>query len=59
MIGESSYAGFTTLTLNFFATGQELMGAFKFFVLSLGLKEMTLYYIPACFPAKRLYLGPY
>jgi alpha-1,3-glucosyltransferase len=52
--------GFTLLSLNFFATGQDLMGAF-FFVLSLGFKQMTLYYAPAIgsyLLAKCLYLGP-
>ena len=42
---DSSCAGFTILTLDFFATGlagQEFMRAF-FFVLSLGLKQMALY----------------
>ena len=55
-----SYAGFTLLSLNFFATGQDLTGAF-FFVLSLGFKQMTLYYAPAIgsyLLAKCLYLGP-
>jgi len=52
--------GFTLLFLNFFATGQDLIGAI-FFVLSLGFKQMTLYYAPAIgsyLLAKCLYLGP-
>ena len=55
-----SSAGLTLLSLDFFATGQDLMGAF-FFVLSLGFKQMTLYYAPAIgsyLLAKCLYLGP-
>ena len=55
-----SSAGFTLLSLNFFATGQDLIGAI-FFVLSLGFKQMTLYYAPAIgsyLLAKCLYLGP-
>ncbi|KAF8195559.1 glycosyltransferase family 57 protein [Pholiota molesta] len=38
--------GLTILAMNFFATGQDLIGAF-FFVLSLGFKQMALYYAPA------------
>jgi len=62
MIGNAHvpYIGFTLLALNFFATGQDLIGAF-FFVLSLGFKQMTLYYAPAIgsyLLAKCLYLGP-
>ncbi|TFK40795.1 glucosyltransferase [Crucibulum laeve] len=52
--------GFTLLAINFFATGQDLIGAF-FFVLSLGFKQMALYYAPAIgsyLLAKCLYLGP-
>ena len=55
-----SSAGLTLLSVKFFATGQDLMGAF-FFVLSLGFKQMTLYYAPAIgsyLLAKCLYLGP-
>ncbi|KAF8967145.1 glucosyltransferase [Flammula alnicola] len=51
--------GFTILAMNFFATGQDLLGAF-FFVLSLGFKQMALYYAPAIgsyLLAKCLYLG--
>lgn len=54
-------AGFTLLALNFFATGQDLIGAVCF-VLSLGFKQMALYYAPAIgtyLLAKCLYLGPY
>ena len=62
MIGKAHVlsAGFTLLALNFFASGQDLMGAF-FFVLSLGFKQMALYYAPAIgtyLLAKCLYLGP-
>ncbi|KJA21176.1 glycosyltransferase family 57 protein [Hypholoma sublateritium FD-334 SS-4] len=52
--------GFTILALNFFAKGQDLIGA-AFFVLSLGFKQMALYYAPAFgsyLLAKCLYLGP-
>lgn len=52
--------GLTLLTLNFFATGQDLLGAVCF-VLSLGFKQMALYYAPAIgtyLLAKCLYLGP-
>ncbi|KDR82818.1 hypothetical protein GALMADRAFT_851446 [Galerina marginata CBS 339.88] len=52
--------GFTLLAMNFFATGDDLIGAF-FFVLSLGFKQMALYYAPAIgsyLIAKCLYLGP-
>ncbi|KAF8158135.1 ALG6, ALG8 glycosyltransferase family-domain-containing protein [Crassisporium funariophilum] len=51
--------GFTLLAMNCFATGQDLLGAF-FFVLSLGFKQMALYYAPAIgsyLLAKCLYLG--
>ena len=46
--------------MNFFATGQDLLGAVCF-VLSLGFKQMALYYAPAIgtyLLAKCLYLGP-
>lgn len=46
--------------MNFFAMEQDLWGAF-FFVLSLGFKQMALYYAPAIgsyLIAKCLYLGP-
>ncbi|KAG6854653.1 hypothetical protein C0991_003301 [Blastosporella zonata] len=52
--------GFTLLALNFFATGQDLFGAVCF-VLSLGFKQMALYYAPAIgsyLLAKCVYLGP-
>ncbi|KAF9450577.1 glycosyltransferase family 57 protein [Macrolepiota fuliginosa MF-IS2] len=51
--------GFTLLAMNFFATGQDLAGAVCF-VLSLGFKQMALYYAPAIgsyLLAKCLYLG--
>ncbi|KAJ7109746.1 glycosyltransferase family 57 protein [Mycena crocata] len=51
--------GFTLLALNFFALGQDLAGAVCF-VLSLGFKQMALYYAPAIggyLLAKCLYLG--
>ncbi|KAF5360802.1 hypothetical protein D9756_004908 [Leucocoprinus leucothites] len=51
--------GFTLLAMNFFATGHDLIGA-VFFVLSLGFKQMALYYAPAIgsyLLAKCLYLG--
>jgi hypothetical protein len=38
--------GFTLLAINFFATGHDLTGAICF-VLSLGFKQMALYYAPA------------
>ena len=38
--------GFTLLAINFFAIGNDILGAF-FFVLSLGFKQMALYYAPA------------
>lgn len=47
------------LAINCFATGRDLLGAF-FFVLSLGFKQMALYYAPAVgsyLIAKCLYLG--
>jgi alpha-1,3-glucosyltransferase len=46
--------------MNCFATGQDLLGAFSF-MLSLGFKQMALYYAPAMgsyLLAKCLYLGP-
>lgn len=52
--------GLTLLALNFFATGQDLIGAVCF-VLSLGFKQMALYYAPAIgtyLLAKCVYLGP-
>ena len=52
--------GFTLLAMNFFAIGQDLIGALCF-VLSLGFKQMALYYAPAIgtyLLAKCLYLGP-
>ncbi|OSX59916.1 glycosyltransferase family 57 protein [Postia placenta MAD-698-R-SB12] len=51
--------GLTLLALNCFATGRDLLGAF-FFVLSLGFKQMALYYAPAIgsyLLGKCLYLG--
>ncbi|CAA7261601.1 unnamed protein product [Cyclocybe aegerita] len=52
--------GFTLLAMNAFASGADLLGA-VFFVLSLGFKQMALYYAPAVgsyLLAKCLYLGP-
>ncbi|RDB17831.1 Dolichyl pyrophosphate Man9GlcNAc2 alpha-1,3-glucosyltransferase [Hypsizygus marmoreus] len=52
--------GLTLLALNFFATGHDLVGA-ACFVLSLGFKQMSLYYAPAIgsyLLAKCIYLGP-
>ncbi|KAJ6613312.1 glucosyltransferase [Mycena sp. CBHHK59/15] len=52
--------GFTLLAVNFLALGQDLAGAVCF-VLSLGFKQMALYYAPAIggyLLAKCLYLGP-
>ncbi|TFK88205.1 glycosyltransferase family 57 protein [Polyporus arcularius HHB13444] len=52
--------GFTLLAMNFFATGQDLLGAICF-TLSLGFKQMALYYAPAIgtyLLAKCVYLGP-
>ncbi|KAF8645218.1 hypothetical protein AX16_008045 [Volvariella volvacea WC 439] len=52
--------GFTLLSINFFAAGQDLLGAVCF-VLSLGFKQMALYYAPAIgsyLLAKCIYLGP-
>ncbi len=51
--------GFTLLAINFFAIGNDVLGAF-FFVLSLGFKQMALYYAPAIgsyLLAKCLHLG--
>ncbi|KXN88065.1 putative dolichyl pyrophosphate Man9GlcNAc2 alpha-1,3-glucosyltransferase [Leucoagaricus sp. SymC.cos] len=51
--------GFTLLAINSFATGNDLIGTF-FFVLSLGFKQMALYYAPAIgsyLLAKCLYFG--
>jgi alpha-1,3-glucosyltransferase len=48
------------MAMNCFATGKDLWGAF-FFVMSLGFKQMALYYAPAIgsyLLAKCLYLGP-
>ncbi|EPQ54608.1 ALG6, ALG8 glycosyltransferase [Gloeophyllum trabeum ATCC 11539] len=52
--------GFTLLALNCFAKNRDLLGAF-FFVLSLGFKQMALYYAPAIgsyLIGKCIYLGP-
>ncbi|KAH0586179.1 hypothetical protein H2248_007440 [Termitomyces sp. 'cryptogamus'] len=52
--------GLTILALNFFATGRDLLGAVCF-VLSLGFKQMALYYAPAIgtyLLAKCIFLGP-
>lgn len=52
--------GLTLFALNFFATGQDIYGAICF-VLSLGFKQMSLYYAPAIgsyLLAKCWYLGP-
>ncbi|RPD62340.1 glucosyltransferase [Lentinus tigrinus ALCF2SS1-7] len=52
--------GFTLFAMNFFATGHDLFGAVCF-VLSLGFKQMALYYAPAIgtyLLAKCVYLGP-
>lgn len=52
--------GFTLLALNFFASGQDLLGAVCF-SLGLGFKQMALYYAPAIgsyLVAKCIYLGP-
>ncbi|THH28217.1 hypothetical protein EUX98_g5967 [Antrodiella citrinella] len=52
--------GFTLLAMNFFASGHDLFGAICF-TLSLGFKQMALYYAPAIgsyLLAKCLYLGP-
>ncbi|OAX34579.1 hypothetical protein K503DRAFT_803468, partial [Rhizopogon vinicolor AM-OR11-026] len=52
--------GLTLLAINSFAAGHDLLGA-VFFVLSLGFKQMALYYAPAIgsyLIAKCIYLGP-
>ncbi|KAF4590166.1 Glucosyltransferase-like protein [Pleurotus pulmonarius] len=52
--------GLTILALNFFAQGQDVLGAICF-VLSLGFKQMSLYYAPAIgsyLISKCIYLGP-
>ncbi|KAI0768999.1 ALG6, ALG8 glycosyltransferase family-domain-containing protein [Trametes elegans] len=52
--------GLTLLAVDFFAIERDLVGA-VFFVLSLGFKQMALYYAPAIgayLLAKCLYLGP-
>ncbi|KAF9533133.1 ALG6, ALG8 glycosyltransferase family-domain-containing protein [Crepidotus variabilis] len=52
--------GLTLLAINFFAIGLDTAGAFCF-VLSLGFKQMALYYAPAIgsyLLAKCIYLGP-
>lgn len=51
--------GFTLLAMNLFATGHDVLGALCF-VLSLGFKQMALYYAPAIgsyLLGKCLYLG--
>jgi hypothetical protein len=53
------FPGFALLAINFFAWEQDLAGAVCF-VLSLGFKQMALYYAPAIggyLLAKCLYLG--
>lgn len=57
---QGSYLGFTLLSMDFFAQGRDLLGAICF-VLSLGFKQMALYYAPAIgsyLIAKCLSLGP-
>jgi len=52
--------GLTLLAVNAFAAGHDLLGA-VFFVLSLGFKQMALYYAPAIgsyLIGKCIYLGP-
>ncbi|KAH9989678.1 glucosyltransferase [Russula compacta] len=52
--------GFTLLAATCFISGRDLLGAF-FFTLSLGFKQMALYYAPAVgsyLIGKCLYLGP-
>jgi len=52
-------AGLTLQSMNFFVDGQDLLGAVCF-VLSLGFKQMALYYAPAIggyLLAKCIYLG--
>ncbi|KAL0069802.1 Glucosyltransferase-like protein [Marasmius tenuissimus] len=53
--------GFTILAMDFFASGHDEIGA-VFFVLSLGFKQMALYYAPAIgtyLIAKCILLGPF
>jgi alpha-1,3-glucosyltransferase len=53
-------AGFTLHAMNFFATGQDVLGSI-YFVLSLGSKQMSLYYAPAIgsyLLGKCIHLGP-
>ena len=60
LVSQMAASGFTLLAMNFFATGQDILGAVCF-VLSLGFKQMALYYAPAIgmyLLAKCLYLGP-
>lgn len=57
---EVSTSGFTILAINCFVSGNDLLGA-MFFVLSLGFKQMALYYAPAVgsyLLGKCLYTGP-
>ncbi|KII90585.1 glycosyltransferase family 57 protein [Plicaturopsis crispa FD-325 SS-3] len=52
--------GLTLMAINFFALGHDLLGAICF-VLSLGFKQMALYYAPAIgsyLLGKCIYLGP-
>lgn len=52
--------GFALLAINAFAAGFDLVGAL-FFVLSLGFKQMSLYYAPpigAYLLGKCIFLGP-
>lgn len=52
--------GLTLLAINAFAVGHDLLGAILF-VLSLGFKQMSLYYAPAIgsyLIGKCIYLGP-
>jgi alpha-1,3-glucosyltransferase len=53
-------SGLTLLAVNAFAVGHDILGAI-FFVLSLGFKQMALYYAPAIgsyLIGKCIYLGP-
>ena len=53
-------SGLTVLAMNAFATGHDLLGAIMF-VLSLGFKQMSLYYAPAISSyliGKCIHLGP-
>jgi alpha-1,3-glucosyltransferase len=55
-----THTGFTVLALCAFARNMDSLGA-MFFVLSLGFKQMALYYAPAIgtyLLAKCIYLGP-